>query len=166
MVALVFVMALSLTVAVGMRHVFIGERSAAHERDRSLAFQAAESAGREAIARISTGPMPSLHPRFARGANADFWRTTSDLVPAGDCAVADPAQRFNWDLAGCAASASSAYGNHKAPQFIVEKMPTVDNGSEWECWYRITTRAAGGSNEADVILQIMTFTTRADASCP
>ena len=166
-VALVFVMTLSLVVAVGMRHVFIGERAVAHERDRSLAFQAAESAGREAIALLTTGPMPSTYPPFPRGANADFWRTTSSLLPATDCAAADTARRFNWDGVGCATPAAFNYENSKAPQYVVEKMPAVENGTVWECWYRVTSRATGGSNEADVILQIMTFVTApTGASCP
>ena len=165
-VALVFVMALSLLLAVGMRHIFIGERAAAHERDRSLAFQAAESAGREAVERIMAGSLSGAYPTFPRGANADFWRTSSSLPPAADCTATDASTRFNWDGVGCATQAASNYENSKVPQYVVEKMPAVETGSQWECWYRITARATGGSTEADVILQTMSFTTRPDAACP
>lgn len=156
---LVFIVSLSLIAAVGMRNVSTGERVVANEKDRALAFQGAESAGREAVAKISAGTAPALSPGYvsaplARGGNADFWRTTSSLTPDSTCAFTDASKRFDW--ASCAASADSDYGNSLKPKYIIERMPNVVvSASVTEKWYRITSRAAGGSKEADVVLQIM-----------
>lgn len=156
---LVFIVSLSLIAAVGMRNVSTGEKVVANEKDRALAFQGAESAGREAVAKISAGTATTLSPGyvsapFARGGNADFWRTTSSLTPDATCAFTDTSKRFDW--ANCAAPASDAYGNRLTPQYIIERMPNVVvSASVTEKWYRITSRAAGGSKEADVVLQIM-----------
>lgn len=158
---LIFIVSLSLIAAVGMRNVSTGERVVANERDRALAFQGAESAGREAVAIVSAGTQTAMASGYyaaplVRGGNANFWRTTSNLVVDTTCTFTDATKRFDWST--CAATSSNAYGNSTTPRYVIEKMPDVVNGSTTEHWYRITTRGAGGSNEADVILQIM-FTT-------
>lgn len=158
---LIFIVSLSLIAAVAMRNVNTGERVVANERDRAIAFQGAESAGRDAIALVSagTGALTALVPGYyatpiARGGNAEFWRTTSSMAADSSCTFADTTKRFDWE--SCAATSSANYGNKEAPQYVIEKHPdVVVSASVTEHWYRITTRAAGGSNEADVILQIM-----------
>jgi type IV pilus assembly protein PilX len=159
---LIFIVSLSLIAAVGMRNVSMGERVVANERDRSRAFQGAESAGREAVAKISGGTASVLASGYytaplARGGNAEFWRTTSNLTADATCAFTDTTKRFDWG--SCAASAASAYGNSTSPQYVIEKLPNVVvSPTITEQWYRVTSHASGGSNEADVILQLM-FTT-------
>lgn len=159
---LIFIVSLSLIAAVGMRNVSTGERVVANERDRSLAFQGAESAGREAVAKITAATAAGLAKGYystplAHGGNADFWRTTSSLAVDDTCAFTDATLRFDW--ASCAATTSSDYGNKESPQYAIEKLPdVVVSASVTEHWYRITARASGGSKEVDVILQIM-FTT-------
>ena len=173
---LIFIVSLSLIAAVGMRNVNTGERTVANERDRSLAFQGAESAGREAVAKITAGIFPTAgtgyYPddpvfKLNRGGNAEFWRTTSSLLAEKDekdpdvaCTSSilnDTARRFDW--INCAIVADSDYGNSVNPRYVIEELPdVVVSATVTEKWYRITSRAAGGSNEADVILQIM-FTT-------
>jgi Tfp pilus assembly protein PilX len=158
---LIFIVSLSLIAAVAMRNVNTGERVVANERDRAIAFQGAESAGRDAIALVSAGggALTALVPGYyatpiARGGNAEFWRTTSSMAADSSCTFADTTKRFDW--ASCAATSSANYGNKQAPQYVIEKHPdVVVSATVTEHWYRITTRAAGGSNEADVILQIM-----------
>lgn len=159
---LVFMVSLSLIAAVSMRTVNVGERVVANERDRALAFQGAESAGREAVAKITattfpvTGYYTQLTP-LNRGGDADFWRTTSGK-PVGACNSNAITKRFDWD--NCSAIADSLYGNSANPRYVIEAMPdVVVSSSVTEKWYRITSRAVGGSNEADVILQIMFTTT-------
>lgn len=155
---LIFIVSLSLIAAVGMRNVGTGERVVANERDRSLAFQGAESAGREAVAKISDGSVTAMTTGLytaplPRGGNAEFWRTTSSLA-TDVCASTNPAKRFDW--ANCAAPAANAYGNSVVPRFVVETLPpVVISPTITEQWYRVTSRASGGSNQADVILQIM-----------
>ncbi len=159
---LIFIVSLSLIAAVGMRNVNTGERVVANERDRALAFQGAESAGREAVAAISAGTASALAAGYyaaplSRGGNAEFWRTTSSLIADTTCAFTDATKRFDW--ANCAAASTGAYGNNTNPRFAIERLPdVVVSASVTERWYRITSHASGGSNEADVILQIM-FTT-------
>ncbi len=155
---LVFIVSLSLIAAVGMRNVSTGERVIANERDRALAFQGAESAGREAIAKISANSAASLAKGYytaplSQGGNADFWRTTSSLSK-DTCTATTAGKRFDW--VNCAQAADSAYGNSLSPSYVIERMPdVVYSASVTEKWYRITSRASGGSKEADVILQIM-----------
>lgn len=169
---LIFIVSLSLIAAVGMRNVNTGERTVANERDRALAFQGAESAGREAVAKITAGSFPASGyytqaTKLNRGGNAEYWRTTSSLLAEKDikdpvvaCTPSilnDTARRFDW--INCAIVADSDYGNSVNPRYVIEELPdVVVSATVTEKWYRITSRAAGGSNEADVILQIM-FTT-------
>lgn len=156
---LVFLVSLSLIAAVSMRSVSTGERTVANERDRALAFQGAESAGREAVAKISAGTFPAVgyYPQatpLSQAGNADFWRTTSNKTEDTVCASTDTSKRFDW--ANCSTAADSAYGNSTNPRYVIERLPdVVASASVTEAWYRITSRAAGGSNQADVILQIM-----------
>jgi type IV pilus assembly protein PilX len=157
---LIFIASLSLIAAVAMRNVNIGERVVANERDRYIAFQGAESSGREAIALIKAGNAAALAKGYyalplRQGGNADFWRTTSSRsVDSSVCASTDTAKRFDW--AGCSAFAASAYENSTPPQYVIELLSVVvKNPTTTETWYRITTRASGGSSESDVILQIL-----------
>ena len=155
---LIFIVSLSLIAAVGMRNVGTGERVVANERDRSLAFQGAESAGREAVSKITDGTVTALATGhytapLPRGGNAEFWRTTSSL-DVDTCASTDATKRFNWT--DCAAPASNTYGNNEAPRYVVETLPpVVISPTITEQWFRVTSRASGGSNQADVILQLM-----------
>jgi Tfp pilus assembly protein PilX len=155
---LIFIVSLSLIAAVGMRNVGTGERIVANERDRALSFQGAESAGREAVAKITDGTVTVMGTGFyatplLHGGNAEFWRTTSSLA-VGACASIVTTERFDWD--NCAAPASNTYGNSVIPRYVVETLPpVVISPTITEQWYRVTTRASGGSNQADVILQLM-----------
>jgi type IV pilus assembly protein PilX len=155
---LIFIVSLSLIAAVGMRNVGTGERVVANERDRALSFQGAESAGREAVAKITDGSVTAMTTGLytaplPRGGNAEFWRTTSSLA-VDACASTDATKRFDWT--NCAAQASNTYGNSVAPLYVVETLPpVVISPTITEQWYRVTSRASGGSNQADVILQLM-----------
>jgi len=160
---MIFIVSLSLIAAVAMRNVSTGERVVANERDRALSFQGAESAGREAISLIQqikagTAAIPTTGyyaSALAQGGNTDFWRTTSTLpVDTTVCASTDTTKRFNWS--GCSATTTGAYGNSTTPRYVIERLPdVVKSATVTELWYRITARATGGSNEADVILQIL-----------
>ncbi len=161
---LIFIVTLSLIAAVGMRGVMTAERVVANERDRALAFQAAESTAREAVTLIASGtgytlvgaPTPIPLPL---GGNTEHWRTTSGLTAATTCTPIPLTEaattRFNWTT--CGTESVSTYSNAAKPRYVIELMPTVPlpGGTKAECWYRITARATGGTQEADVILQAM-----------
>lgn len=161
-IVMILIVSLSLIAAVAMRNVSSGERTVANERDRSLSFQGAESAGREAITLIqqikagaATTPTQGYYGApLPQGGNAEFWRTTSSLpVDSSACASTDTTKRFDWN--NCSITAANSYGNANAPRYVIERLPdVVKSASVTETWYRVTTRASGGSNEADVILQI------------
>ena len=170
---LVLMVTLSLLTAIGLRGVITGERAVANERDRALAFQAAESASREAIddiLRVNNTVNPrttSYPPTLPLGGNAEHWRTTSGLTVAVDCKDPIPltlaaTTRYKWDKdkdaanPNCSVKASSKFGNAAEPRYFIELMPGVAiTGTQAECWYRVTTRATGGTQDADVILQVM-----------
>ena len=161
-IVMIFLVSLSLIAAVALRNVSGGERVVANERDRSLSFQGAESAGRESISLIQqikagsaaipgTGYYATPLPQ---GGNAEFWRTTSSLpVDTSVCASSDTTKRFDWN--SCSATVGNTYGNSTTPRYVIERLPdVVKSATVTETWYRLTTRASGGSNEADVVLQI------------
>lgn len=169
---LIFMVTLSLIAAIGMRGVITGDKAVANERDRALSFQAAESAGREAIAAIKdparTAPYPATLPL---GGNAEHWRTTSGLTAATDCKDPIPltdagVKRYKWDKNKdaanpyCSIEASSKFGNAVKPRYVIELMPGINiSATQADCWYRVTSRATGGTQEADVILQVMVSNT-------
>lgn len=168
---LIFMVTLSLIAAVGMRGVISGERVVANQFDKASAFQAAESAGREGVAAIVAAYLPAgtfptttiVYPNSATrtghplGGNAQFWRTTSDLVLTTDCTPSNSTTvRFDW--ANCATEASATYDNAEKPRYVIEKLPGVISAvtlGNSDCWYRVTSHATGKSKEADVILQVM-----------
>lgn len=186
---LIFMVTLSLVAAVGMRSVMVGERTVANELDRNLAFQVAESAGREAVALITAGTHAGLAQGYYLnpsmfGGNIQFWQTTSSLPEATVC-NAPAGQRFKWSIVTgtvCTAAATqtflpaaapgvTSYPNTAVPRYVIERMPAQANAdpTRTDCWYRVTSRATGGSGQADVILQLMFANTintpLATASC-
>jgi type IV pilus assembly protein PilX len=163
---LIFIVTLSLVAAVGMRGVITGERVVANERDRAIAFQGAESAGRVAIELINTKSTSNFHarPPFPLGGNIEHWRTTSSLN-SSKCNVAlaeASTHRYDWSTdwstakPECSVKTPEKYDNKEAPRYVIEAMPSFKNaGNKRECWYRVTSRASGPTGEADVILQVM-----------
>ena len=164
---LIFIVTLSLIAAVGMRGVITGERVVANERDRNIAFQGAESAGREAVKLIATKNGANFHARamFPLGGNIEHWRTTSAL-DASDCLIplaSSGAKRYDWASErsnakpDCSTKTAEKFGNVEEPRYVIEytsEVPNTATGKK-ECWYRVTSRAIGLSGEADVILQVM-----------
>jgi Tfp pilus assembly protein PilX len=165
---LIFIVTLSLIAAVGMRGVITGDRVVANEFDRALSFQATESTIREAVDLIASDGAYTLAGKIPGGlplgGNIEHWRTTSDKEVEKDCKPIDSEyaskKRFNW--ADCSAKSASAskYSNAEAPSYVIELVSKVPVGAaspptKIECWYRITSRATGGTKEADVILQAM-----------
>lgn len=131
---LIFIITLSLVSAISMTGITSGERVIANELDKTLAFQAAESAAREAAAAIEAstpstlknivhygtgetspynkGTLSAPHPL---GGNAEFWRTTSALPVVADCSVTTAAntKRFDWSLNNGAARACYTLASSK-----------------------------------------------------
>ena len=164
---LIFIVTLSLIAAVSMRGIITGERVVANARDRAIAFQGAESAGRVAIELLNTKSTSNFHarPLFPLGGNALHWRTTSAL-DASNCLIAlaeASTHGYNWDgdwkdNPDCSVKTTEKYGNKFEPRYVIEFIyegPIAATPSRKECWYRVTSRASGQTGEADVILQVM-----------
>ena len=164
---LIFIVTLSLIAAVSMRGVITSERVIANERDRAIAFQGAESAGRVAIELLNTKSTSNFHARpiFPLGGNALHWRTTSALN-ASKCLITlaeTSTHRYDWSTdwsaaaPDCSVKTAEKYGNKDEARYVVEftsEVPNITTGKK-ECWYRVTSRASGQTGEADVILQVM-----------
>jgi type IV pilus assembly protein PilX len=179
---LIFIVTLSLIAAVAMRGVITGDRVVANERDRAIAFQGAESTIREAVTLIAAGDITKwsaagLKPGgLPLAGNAEHWRTTSSLTAATDCTpipIGDAATtRFNWtEAAGCSKKSAVKYDNLEEPRYVIEFTSKVNVGTatpptKIECWYRVTSRASGGTGEADVILQAMFSVEQPPGKCP
>lgn len=173
---LIFIVTLSLIAAVGMRGVITGERVVANERDRAIAFQGAESAGRVAIQLINTQSTSNFHARpiFPLGGNIEHWRTTSALDDS-KCLIAlteTTTHRYDWSSdwsvakPDCSVKTAEKYGNKDEPRYVVEftsELLNTPSLGRKECWYRITSRASGQTGEADVILQVMYSVEKAGA---
>lgn len=165
---LIFIVTLSLISAVAMRGVITGERVVANERDRAIAFQGAESAGRVAIELLSTKNKSNFHARpiFPLGGNIEHWRTTSALN-SSKCAIVlaeASTHRYDWSSdwsvakPNCSVKTDEKYGNKDEPRYVIEfasELPNTPIINRYQCWYRVTSRASGLTGEADVILQVM-----------
>lgn len=146
-VALVLLAIMALVGLNAMRAVSLEERMAGHTYDRSLSFQAAESALREAEA------MVALNKPVVTGACA-----------AGLCPAPLPTDTPRWldaTFAGWQNAATVTSGSISlTPQYVVEYL-----GNTFECEpgspstaidckrYRITARSNAGADRANVMVQ-------------
>ena len=150
-VSLVLLVLITLVALASMRAVAMQSRMSASAYDRNLAFQAAETALREAE-QIAVGALPGTFP--ASGCTGIYCATPA----AGDTARWADASFTNWTK-----TTSTVSANAVAPQAIVEYM---GSGANWfgcmqeiprppNCTtprYRVTARSAA-NGRATVILQ-------------
>jgi type IV pilus assembly protein PilX len=160
-VSLVFLVVLTLTGVASTQVNILEERMAGNMRDRSLAFQAAETALRVAENRLS--PAASLpvfddtsgfyvctdaHPSWWDALTDSDWASSSDKVQHySGTSLADVAsspgyvvEQLKHESTGAASGGSKQAG-----------VPTAAGSAQK--WYRITARGTGGSASSTVILQ-------------
>lgn len=149
-IALVMLVVLTLMAIAGMQTTSIQERMAGNLRDKNLAFQAAEAALREAEMFLQSAVLPSFNgtdglyqsSTFDRSNwnDHDFWSNSTNY------------HEYEVDISNVTAM----------PRYIIEELPpvpeTVPNLAADEpipdtAMYRVTTRAVGGTEGAEVILQ-------------
>jgi len=147
-VALIFLLVLTLLGVGAMRTTNMQERMAGNLRDSNLAFQAAESALREGEQFLQQATLPvfagtgGLLQRDDDAGQASFWKT------------------FDW--AGNSMNGTAISGVAAAPQYVIEELPPVpaSGGSlrfgalPETAFYRVTARAVGGTTDAVSVLQI------------
>ncbi|HUF71502.1 MAG TPA: PilX N-terminal domain-containing pilus assembly protein [Gammaproteobacteria bacterium] len=147
-VALIFLVVLTLLGVGAMRTTNLQERMAGSLRDSNLAFQAAESALREGEQVLQQAALPvfggtgGLLQMQADAGQPSFWKT--------------------YDWAGNSATAATIVGVAADPQYVIEELPPVPVaggslrfGALPEVgFYRVTARAVGGTTDAVSVLQI------------
>lgn len=134
-VALVFLLLMTLIGVTAMQTTTLQERMAGNERDRNLAFQAAEAALRA----------------------GEEWVATSWSSLGSATALANPGQ---WDGSGATGTITIDSAQLASqPVFHAGPPQRVRVGSglppTFRCIYPVTARAVGGSSEAVVVLRTM-----------
>ncbi len=156
-IGLIILLVMTMTGLAAVRAVTLEERIVANERDRALAFQAAEAAVRDAIEwlEIQAGPpTPSVNGNtgvwetgvitMARLFEPDFWDDTATLVSYPETAGLAP-------VAGVA----------EQPKFMIEQLAFVPDDNDPATiaarrgvfFYRITSRGIGGTVTARSLVQ-------------
>lgn len=154
-VSLVILLIVTMIAVSSMRGTVLEEKMAGNTRDRNVAFQAAESAVREAEifieSIVSLGNFTGNGGLFGRtDAEPDFWSPNT------------------WNDSSQHVVANRYYGSYEAPKYYVKQFTTVvgtegamnmsgygDNkGGGDVTVFKITTRATGaGADSAEVILR-------------
>ena len=152
LIGLILLVMLTLISVIGFRNTTLSERMSGNSVDRNVAFQSAESAGKEALQVIeadgfSSGMSGHYATPFASGGGTRFW--TKDLGTTASCAAATS---FSWT--SCAVSVTTKYANNASKaQYVIELLGSVVGASTTDSTYRITSRSTGGSGNAEVVLQ-------------
>jgi type IV pilus assembly protein PilX len=165
-VGMIMLLLLTLLGVAGMRDTLLQEKMTGNMRDREMAFQAAESALREAEGRIKGAnklTMTGNAGLYSRAQLSDLYRTISSA------AVSEAKYWAAYDT-GWSGTASAAYsgtalpGVAAQPRYVIEQLPgalSAVTGSQnagtttgvTVTDYRITARGVGLTTAAVVILQ-------------
>lgn len=144
-ISLVFLLLLTMIGITSIQDSTLQERMAGNERDRNLAFQAAEAALREGEA-------------YLREQSLTFTASGAGGLLSPDYTSVKPlAATYPW--ASRSRESSSLTGVSSAPRYTIEWITTQAIGPSDQIEivtinsYRITARAVGGSTDAVVLLQ-------------
>jgi type IV pilus assembly protein PilX len=146
-VALVFLVIMTVLGVTAMRTTTLQERMAGNVRDSNLAFQSAEAALREGEQFLQQATLPPF-----TGANG--------LLPMEE----DAGQVTFWNAyawSGNGRVTASVAGVIEAPRYVIEELPALPAEGDSAKFgalpdvgfYRVTARAAGGTQDAVSILQ-------------
>ena len=156
MVSLIFLVLLTLLAVSAMHGTILQERMAGNTRDRMLAFQAAEAALRTGESLLGNASLPSgtgiyMVPNTSPAANyisTQQWDTS-----------------YPWTTSAASMNAGSIQDVATQPQYVIERLTTTPPNSGTQVkttsfgptlgqgYFRITSRAVGGTANAAVILQ-------------
>jgi type IV pilus assembly protein PilX len=162
LVGLMLLLLLTVISTIGFRNTTMSERMTGNSVDRNVAFQSAESAGKEALALISgglfvAGTQGQYGAPLAQGGTTTFWTKGDGAAQPTDCLIDNP---FRWraiypaDTLKCAAAVTTKYANNDSnAQYVIELLTQVSSGGSTTSTYRVTSRSTGGSGNADVVLQ-------------
>ena len=153
-VALILLVVMTLVGLSGLRNVTLEERMTANTFDRSISFQAAEAALREAEALVQAqNTLPAMQPAAGTACNAG----------TAVCGAPAPPELERW-LDNATPWANAATLNNGGititPQYMIEFLGNTFTcfpgavGSPTNCSrYRITARSNAGADRSVVILQ-------------
>jgi len=145
--SLIILLVMTVIGVTSMQVTVLEEKMAGNMRNRSLAFQAAESALRDGENSLTVAVLPAFD-----GSNGHYQATTPQKWEVIDwSAVANRADYSDGPLAG----------TPTLPTYIIEEMePVLGGGGSIEAgiprqtdYYRVTSRGTGGSSNAVVMLQ-------------
>ena len=153
-VSLIMLLLLTLIGATGMQNTALEEKMAGNMRDKNLAFQAAESALKDA--ETSLAVLPTFYNTGTGGtaSTAGYYSSTS-TIPTASAILTDSF----WTSQPTHTSSVTTLGNGiSTPVYIIQEIGVADCagaavGSGGCKNYRITARATGGTTDAVVILQ-------------
>lgn len=152
-ISLVMLALLAIITIVAMQVTSLEEKMAGNARNHNIAFQAAESALREAEALINGGGTEFYPLKLSSG---PFQNTTAPVCVSGLCGVTEPLQSESFPSVAGKQTAVSGIANIVAePEYIIELIrvdPSTDSGRVYAT-FRITTQAWGGDINSLVQLQ-------------
>ena len=170
-IALIFLVVLTLLGATVASNNALQERMAGNTRNRDLAFQSAEHALKTANSdmvtagtvmrsnvdnSIASGACTAANGFLCSGENHD--NTAYYWSKPGGCGGGDT-DCFHWNVASNAVTAGGMTASLTAtsPQYVVEQMPSASSGSPptTAYYFRVTARGVGKSPNSVVILQTM-----------
>lgn len=174
-VGLIFLVAITLLGVIAMKNTLLQERMAGGLRDRSLAFQAAEAALRDAkldllnmrAGGIVCAPADNCHPNnpivheSGFDAACTLGRCFDD--PGDGWGYGGVAGQVAWDAFPLDAGPSVVYGFYTGsplingvavqPRYLIEAFLDVNGIGDKKAYYRITARAVGANPNTAVVLQ-------------
>lgn len=160
MFSLIILLLLTVIGVAAMQTTILQERMAGGQRDRQLAFQAAEATLKQAERRLNAAVLPDFNGQGGRydEFHEDF---ALDRQYRDDGAI-------DWNLTMNSATRATYEGGtfddllYEAPEYIMERLPPAarygdvlasDESVADEEVFRVTARSTGGSGESLVILQ-------------
>lgn len=162
-IGLVMLLLLTLIMLSAVQVTVLEEKMAGNLHNRNIAFQAAESALREAEARIISGPPGALNPFYPAGSTSPFsplmlaggpFQTSSGdtACVAGICSITSPLQSETFPETDqeviTATTGIDSTAIDGEPKYIIEWMPeAIDDIDEGVLvTFRITARGRGNDN--------------------
>ena len=155
---LILVMVTLLALSVVNTSVF-EERMAGNTRDRSLAFESAEYAMREAQDFLSNAVLPSF--TSSGGSTGGYFRDLN-TSPSGQTEEVYWRDSHNWVTKSVGATKTSGVlSGQTQPRYVIEEYPAISCAGYSKKWppppprnvYKITARGQGRTTESVVILQ-------------
>ena len=160
-IGLVMLLLLTLIMMAAVKVTMLEEKMAGNLQNQNIAFQAAESALREAEARISSGPPGALNPFYPVGSISPFsplklsagpfQNTTTPICVVGLCGISVPLQSESFPVSSQVITATTGIDSTTIdgePEYIIEWISNANEDIDEGVLvtFRITARGRGNDN--------------------